>query len=387
MGLKNRIPFLLAFLSVLALTACRSETPVDPGADLFGNIFTFEELRDTSLAVTQGTVDVRRGYLSINPVGMYHGYTAQSLIKFTNFSGILADGVTAQDIQQASVIFPVQRHLGAPGQSLSLIAYQFNSPWNEDTALEDIDMADYEPAAMDSVSFPAALDSAETYAFVRIDLDPAVVGTWLDTTSAENQGVLLQGAGDSVVVFGASRDTESPPLLKVSTGDSTYTIIAGMDYGIIQGGDAPEPSNHRLVLQQNIGRRFALSWPQFSHLVPDTNIFIHSARLVLPVDQAQSFAAGGEHQLVIASNSGKTPLAVATTRSHITGTLTASDTALVVESTPDETFLSNYFQGLLHEGGKEQQLVFFYLNDGDGLQYVTFNSGQVRLKLVYSELK
>ncbi|MEJ2051607.1 MAG: hypothetical protein P8Y60_17545 [Calditrichota bacterium] len=384
--MKKRISFLGIAVLLGTLFGCQGEQPVDPGTELFGNVFTFREIQDTTFSVLQGTVEVHRGNLSINPVGAFHGYSANALIKFTNFAGVLQDSVAAQDIQNASLILPIEKHFGKSGSSLLVTVHQFHSVWNEDTKLADIDLSDFEPIAMDSVSYPAALDSADTYAYLEFSLDPTVIGTWLDTTSTANQGILLQGTGNSVMVLGASRDTDTPPLLKISTGDSSYTIIAGMDYGIIQGGNVPEPSAQRLVLQQNIGRRFALSWPQFSSLMPDSNVFINSARIILPIEQSQSFAAGEDHQIVVASNSGESPLSVASTTSHITRTVTGSDSALVIESSPDGTFLSNYFQGLLHAGGSDQKLVFFYLNDGDGIQYLTFQTDKVQLKIVYSEI-
>ncbi len=364
--------------------SCQTDQPVDPGTDLLSGIFEFHSLSDTIPTISQGRPDLHGGQLGGNPIGNYREYRAFSLLKFTDFS-LFEDTLEVEDLEQAHLRLPVLTSFREGDASASIAVYKYLDQWDESSSLDMIDSSKIADVAIDTTIYPAELDSAEEYAFLTLELDPGLVREWATGAGDENYGLLLKSTGDSALVIVSNRDAEYPPLLELSIAGHTYTSRSQMDYGVITGGSVPEPTENRVILENAKARRFAIRWEQIFSTLPATS-YIHSVRLVVPLMQEHSSAAGNEHTINIARGEGE-GISLPETPSLITQTVSDSDSALVVASSSSDQFLWNYIQNIVSEETENVPLVFYYANEGAGVQYLTFDASRVRLELVYSEIE
>ncbi|HKJ69446.1 MAG TPA: hypothetical protein VKA68_15925 [bacterium] len=385
MRLFNGFVALLLFGVMGVLLSCHTDQPVDPGTDLLSGIFEFHTLSDTMPTISRGLSEAQGGQLGGNPIGNFREYTAFSLMKFTDFSLFERDTIDIAEFEEAHVRLPVLTSFRLDDASASIAVYEYLNQWDESSALGEIDLTSIGDVGIDTTVFPAGLDTADNYTFLSVELDTAMVREWATGSGDENNGLLLKGLGDSALVIVSGRGAEYPPLLELTVAGNTYTSPAQMDYGVITGAFAPAPTGSRVLLENATARRFALRWEQVLDTLPATS-YIHSVRLVMPVLQESSSAAGNEHSINLARGAGD-GIALPENPASITRTVSETDSALVVTSSSSEQFLWNYVQNIVSGEPGNAPLVFYYTNEGVGVQYLTFDASRARLEIVYSDIE
>ena len=373
-------------IGIIIIFNCDEPQPVDPGDPLLGELINFGDGLTTEFQVSTGTQDIDNGGLSVNPVGQYRGYIGKNLIQFTSFS-VLSE-VESADIVSARIIFPFSRTLEETGEVSNFTVHEYNEDWSEASELDSLEFLAFNASAMDTARYPADIDSLESTAILSFDIDTSLVKTWiaLDEDNENNSGVLLQGDGESVFLFGNTRTSELIPQLEINTADTSYTIESGLiDYGLITGKPAVSAPVGSVVLRKASEERVALRWSTFLDTLTSRKIFVHSAEMRIPLDAASSYDAGRNHLLIIGESSEETGQEFFTIRAD-TLTIAAGDTVLFVQSGDEQSLLRNYLQRYVNSDTLSSGIILLYQQAGAGLQHLTLQPQEARLKIVYSEV-
>jgi len=381
----TKIRRIFSAIVLVVLASCQLEQPMDPGEDLFSDIFSFQQVTDSTLYVEQGIVDVDWGSLQTNPVGISQGYEALSLLKFTDFSFFDdIDSISVSDVDSVKLVLPVIGGItGETDTTTSVGIYEYLVDWDESIDASAIDTNQISRPATGIANYPADLDTSRSPISLISSLDVDLVKAWVED-STTNNGVMLKATGDSVMLFITYRRATGHPFLQLYIGEETYSVGPDMDFGVFRGGDAPEPSDSLAVVEQAHARRITLHWEELFEALPTDAYYIHSARLTIPLDQSNTRGPREEHPLTIAVGSGE-GVELQNNPTTITKLISDTTSALVIESNASDRFLRDYLQSIIN-GSLEasKPLVFYYSAEAFGVQYTTFLYKQASLDVIYS---
>lgn len=383
---RHFIQSIPVFVMIAMLLGCQSKQPLDPGADLLNNIFTFHELHIDSLRYMRGTVNIDYGKLTADPVGNYLDHQAKSLIKFSDLSNLDISGY--DHLQNATLVLPVSGTIGDTTTGIGVNAYLYRDSWNDSTDYNLNSLMMYDPSEsdlLDNLSYPSDADTTDR---MRFAIDTTVIKMWKDGT-LENNGILLQSPTNTGIVYGIGLESgQTLPTLSIAvvdTADSVHqvTIGASEDLGGITPGDIPAIDPNDTVIRQADGARVVVKFPGVTDSIPNTASFIHSASLIIPVDQSRSYTYSGKHLIGVDIQQSADTLR-GTGTGAISDSVLATDSTLVVDYDLFRDFLQSYVDG---SRNTDIGLVIRYNSEGLLVNHLYLETSRARLKIIYSDVE
>jgi len=382
--------FTLVSVIFIVLASCEKKQPMQPGDDLFNELYDLRQIVLDSTDTKAGVVEPNWAKLSRNPIGKYRGYEGRTLLKFTSFSSIV--DLPEEWIQSVELVVPVAYTSSdttlAP--STTVTVHHYNADWDEDS--ETIDPTKFTSDTLSSVRFPGPVDST-AYDPMRFDLSPDLLQTWMDTSKI-NYGILLQGASEEFMLFAYERTIQNPPYLSVSVLDTaadttnSYKFYPQEDYASLIGGDIPAGASDEIILQQAYGQRMAIKWHGLLDSLGGKNAYIHSAEILVTLDPSKSYSDFSSHTIVLAQEASAKAdsFQASSSYSPYVESVSSSDTTLTVGTTSSNNFLRQYVQRIVTGDSVNTPLVIGYSSEGIGIKHLTVLPHRSKLRLVYSEV-
>lgn len=381
--------FTIVITLVFVLAGCEKKQPMQPGDDLFNELYDLKQIVLDSTTVQEGNVEPNWARLARNPIGKYKGYEGRTLLKFTEFGAIA--GISDSLIKGVKLVLPVATTSSDTTQDVTttVMLHNYNAEWDEES--ESIDPDNFSPAdTLGSVRFPGPVDST-AYEPMEFELSLEVLQTWMDT-SATNNGILLRGTSEDIMLFIFERTIQNPPYLSVSVldtaQDSTVSIpvYPQEDYASLVGEEIQTGTSGDVVLQQAFGDRLTLRWDGLLDSLRDKNAYIHSAEMYLVFDPANSYGDFSRHSLVLAQEAEEDSFQSSASFSPLSFYVGTDDSTFTVKTTSSNTFLRRYVQRVVSGDSVNTPVVIGYANEGRGLRHLTVLPYQSKLRLVYSEV-